>query len=80
MPKGLERRYDFGHLHFITFSCHDRLPYLASQDTKDFVERILERTRARHDAYIHAYVLMPEHVHLLMNEPPNIQVGLSLNP
>ena len=36
------------------------------------VEHILERTRARHKACIYAYVLMPEHVHFLINEPPAI--------
>ena len=32
----------------------------------------MEETRARHQARIYAYVLMPEHVHLLINEPPVI--------
>ena len=36
---------------------------------------ILEETRARHQARIYAYVLMPEHVHLLMNEPAGILVA-----
>jgi putative transposase len=35
-------------------------------------EIILEETRARHGARIYAYVLMPEHVHLLINEPPSM--------
>jgi hypothetical protein len=26
MPEGLKRYYGQGHLHFITFSCHHRLP------------------------------------------------------
>ncbi len=28
MPKGLKRYYGDGHLHFLTFSCHRRLPLL----------------------------------------------------
>ena len=36
------------------------------------VEAVLEQTRARHRARVYAYVLMPEHVHLLINEPPGI--------
>ena len=36
------------------------------------VESLLEQTRARHQTRIYAYVLMPEHVHLLINEPPRI--------
>ena len=30
----------------------------------------MEQTRARHGAGVYAYVLMPEHIHLLINEPP----------
>jgi putative transposase len=33
---------------------------------------VLEQVRARHQARVYAYVLMPEHVHLLVNEPPKI--------
>jgi putative transposase len=33
---------------------------------------VLEATRARHLARVYAYVLMPEHIHLLVNEPPRI--------
>jgi len=36
------------------------------------VEAVLEQTRARHQARIYAYVLMPEHIHLLINEPSAI--------
>ncbi len=36
------------------------------------VETVLEQMRARHRARVYAYVLMPEHVHLLINEPPQI--------
>ena len=32
MPLGLKRLQNEGDLHFITFSCHDRLPYLANQN------------------------------------------------
>jgi len=35
---------------------------------KETVETVLEQTRARHRARVYAYVLMPEHVHLLLNE------------
>ena len=32
-------------------------------------ESVLERARARHQFRIVGYVLMPEHVHLLLSEP-----------
>jgi REP element-mobilizing transposase RayT len=70
MPSGLKRFQKAESLHFITFSCFHRLPLLESPETKNTVEAVLEVTRARHQARIYAYVLMPEHIHLLINEPP----------
>src|ERR1700678_456293 len=70
MPLGLERRQQTGQLHFITFSCYRRLPYLADQSSKDTLEQVIEKTRSSYQLMIYAYVIMPEHVHLLTNEPP----------
>ena len=75
MPYGLKRFQKAEALHFITFSCHHRLPFLDAPDPKNIVEAVLEQTRARHQARVYAYVLMPEHVHLLINEPPSILVA-----
>jgi putative transposase len=75
MPYGLYRYQQAESLHFITFSCFHRLPFLSSSDSKALIEQQLERTRSAHKARIYAYVLMPEHVHLLMNEPPAILLG-----
>ncbi|MDR3724716.1 MAG: transposase [Terracidiphilus sp.] len=78
MPDGLKRFQRAESLHFITFSCFHRLPFLRSAETKSAFEDLLEETRARHNACVYAYVLMPEHVHLLLNEPPNILLGMFL--
>ncbi len=75
MPYGLKRFQRAEALHFITFSCFHRLPFLGTPGPKESVEAILEQTRARHEARVYAYVLMPEHVHLLINEPPRILVA-----
>src|ERR1700688_1265617 len=75
MPSGLRRFQKSEALHFITFSCFHRLPFLDAPGPMDSVEAVLELTRARHQAKIYAYVLMPEHVHLLINEPPSILVA-----
>jgi putative transposase len=72
MPYGLKRFQQSEALHFITFSCFHRLPFLEAPEAKNTVEAVLEVTRARHQARVYAYVLMPEHVHLLVNEPPAI--------
>ena len=75
MPYGLNRFQQSEALHFITFSCFHRLPLLEAPESKNTVEAVLEATRARHQARIYAYVLMPEHIHLLINEPPSILVA-----
>jgi putative transposase len=72
MPYGLKRFQQAESLHFITFSCFHRSPLLQEAQPKDTVEAALEQIRARHGARIYAYVLMPEHVHLVINEPPSI--------
>jgi putative transposase len=72
MPYDLKRFQKAEALHFITFSCDRRLPLLKAPEAKNTFEAVLEQTRARHEGRIYAYVLMPEHVHFLINEPPSI--------
>ncbi len=75
MPIGLKRYQQTGDFHFITFSCYQRLPYLAGPLAKQTFEEILETIRKRHGFYIAGYVLMPEHVHLLLSEPKQIPLA-----
>ena len=75
MPYGLKRFQKAEALHFITFSCLHRLPFLEPAATKETFEFVLEQIRARHRARVYAYVLMPEHIHMLINEPPLILVA-----
>jgi putative transposase len=56
-------------LHFITFSCYRRMKLLDDANARDLFERKLERVRLWYGCYITAYVVMPEHVHLLISEP-----------
>ena len=69
MPWALRRFQTSGHLHFITFSCRDRQPLLATPESRDIFLKALENTRLRSDADIYGYVVMPEHVHILISEP-----------
>ena len=69
MPTGLQRFQQTKQFHFVTFSCYKRQPFLQSAEAKDIVERLLEQTRKQQGLCIAAYVLMPEHIHLLTNEP-----------
>jgi putative transposase len=78
MPLGLERRHNLGHLHFVTFSCHNRLPHLDSPKPKQILEQVIERTRRSHNFLLYAYVLMPEHLHLLLSEPKTYSLSSTL--
>jgi len=69
MPSGLHRTYGAHHLHFITCSCYRRLPSLRSARSRDRFLFILEQTRARYKFVVVGYVVMPEHIHLLITEP-----------
>ena len=69
MPTGLKRFYGAGDLHFLTFSCDQRRPYLQTPDARNLFLSALERIRQRHSFSVVGYVVMPEHVHLLITEP-----------
>jgi len=69
MPDRLERFQHSGGFHFLTFSCHARLPYLANAAACDLFEHTLEAMRRRYVFHVFGYVVMPEHVHLLVSEP-----------
>ena len=69
MPSGLHRTYGAHHLHFITCSCYRRLPFLRTVRSRDRLLSILEHTRRRYQFVVVGYVVMPEHVHLLITEP-----------
>jgi len=70
MPAGLRRYYGKGHLHFITFSCYRRLPLLKTVRARDIFVKELGKVRGEMGFHLLGYVVMPEHVHLLMSEPP----------
>jgi hypothetical protein len=68
------KRYQHQHcLHFITFSCYRRMPLLDRAAARETFERELERVRRWYGCYISGYVVMPEHVHLLISEPERSQ-------
>ncbi len=69
MPQTLHRFYGDGDLHFVTFSCYRRRRLLNSEAHRGLFLRILERVRRRYRLVILAYVVMPEHIHLLLSEP-----------
>ncbi len=75
MPRGLRRFQQSGQSHFVTFSCYRRQPYFAYAKIFDLFLQVLEDMRRRFQICIYGYVVMPEHVHLLLSEPSD---GISL--
>jgi putative transposase len=69
MPKELRHFQQTGDLHFLTFSCYRRRAYLGTAAARDLFESALERIRRRYEFFVKGYVVMPEHVHLLVGEP-----------
>jgi putative transposase len=79
MPSHLKRYQTEGHEHFLTFSCHRRLPYLNEDHARIVFEETLESLRQKHRFYLFGYVLMPEHVHLLLTEPRHRPLATTLS-
>jgi putative transposase len=72
MPSHLKRYQETNRdLHFITFSCYHRQPFLSSPSSRDCCESAIEQFRLQYRFAVVAYVVMPEHVHFLISEPNN---------
>jgi len=69
MAFGLHRYQTSGQDHFLTFSCCDRHPYFRNAASRDLFEQSLENARQKYHFNIFGYVVMPEHIHLLVSEP-----------
>jgi putative transposase len=78
MPSGLQRFQQARCLHFITFSCYRRAPLLAALQSRRVFEQTLERVRRWYGLYITGYVVMPEHVHLLLSEPERGKLSVAI--
>jgi len=69
MPWGLKRFQQSHQLHFVTFSCYRRRANFVKDRSFSYFEYALERVRQSYGMCVYGYVVMPEHVHLLMSEP-----------
>src|SRR4051812_7218363 len=56
-----------GHAHFLTCSCYQRLPLLSRDRSRLWVIESLEHLREKFDVHLWAYVIMPEHLHILLH-------------
>ncbi len=69
MPRGLTRFHHSGQSHFVTFCCYHRRRLFTTDASQRIFESALERVRRSYRLYVYGYVVMPEHVHLLLSEP-----------
>jgi putative transposase len=69
MPWGLKRFHDTRQLHFITVSCYQGQPNFRTIVSRTTFESALERVRECYELCVYGYVVMPEHVHMLVSEP-----------
>ncbi len=73
----MARRYQHARqLHYITFTCYHRAQNLSAPSARDIFEQTLERVRRWYGFYISGYVVMPEHVHLLVSEPQRAELSV----
>jgi putative transposase len=75
MPWGLKRYHESGQTHFVTWTCYHRRPLLDSAVVRRSFEIALERVRRNHQFCVYGYVVMPEHVHLLVSEPERFNLA-----
>jgi len=79
VPSGLRRVQESGQSHFITFSCDRRQPLFSTSDLFDEFVRTIEDMRRRFQMRMYGYVVMPEHVHLLVSEPPDAALAEAIH-
>jgi REP element-mobilizing transposase RayT len=78
VTQGLQRFYGGRGLYFLTFSCYKRQPLFDDANRCDLFLQILERVRRRYLIVVLGYVVMPEHVHLLVTEPQGATLSTAI--
>ncbi|QDU31231.1 Transposase IS200 like protein [Anatilimnocola aggregata] len=66
-------RQDFntpGHAHELTFSCYRRFNFLKAERTCNWLVESIERARVKHDFDLWAFVIMPNHAHVIVRPRP----------
>jgi len=64
--KRVKHFHEPGDLHELTFSCHDQRPLLTNDHWLHLLAKAVDAALANHKFHLHAFVFMPEHVHLLV--------------
>ncbi len=70
------KRFDVpGDRHFLTFSCDQRRPYLSKDRSRRWMIEAIARSQDRGLFDLWAYVIMPEHVHLVLLPGPDVRIA-----
>ena len=70
-------QYDnLGTARFVTFSCHNRRPLLADESRIKILLEELDNARQKYGFSIMGYVIMPNHVHLVIYPPKEFKLGI----
>jgi len=73
------RHYDFdGRARFITFGTHRGLPLLVDDEIRTIICRVINRIRQENQFQLLAYVIMPEHIHLVIQPTATTKVGATV--
>lgn len=64
------KRRDDGSVRYCTFSCYQRLPLLGTTSLRDACVEAIAHAQARFGFHVIAWVVMPEHVHLMVQPVP----------
>ena len=67
-----------GCFHFLTFSCYRRQALLGTARAYSIFESVLEAVRVGYGFVVAGYVLMPEHIHLLVSEPSRSSLSIAI--
>jgi REP element-mobilizing transposase RayT len=67
-----------GQNHYLTFSCYHRQSKLRTPAPRDLFIRALETVRQQYELVVYGFVVMPEHVHLLVGEPEKGELAQAL--
>jgi putative transposase len=81
VPRRHRTRHEIpGHARFLTFSCFKRFPLLQSEATRNIFEATVMQARLNCRFQLYAWVVMPNHVHLLLRPKlPEHPVAAILN-
>ena len=70
------RHFDnWGTARFVTFCCYHRYQLLNESFAKKSFIKNLIKIREKYNIKLYGYVLMPEHVHLVLHPPEGLELG-----